>query len=53
MSEKQEEVKESRFEFSQDFTMVCFSIGYSYTKPEKWRHLIHITIMFWHGDFAW
>lgn len=45
--------REKSIEFIQDFNEFNFSIGYSYTESEAWRHLIHLSIMFWHIDFAW
>ena len=51
--ETKEYKKENHIELVQDFNEFSFSVGYSYTKSEKWSHLIHISIMFWYIDFAW
>ncbi len=45
--------KENHFEFICDYTAISFGLGYSYTKSEEYKHLVHITIIFWHLDFAW
>ncbi len=45
--------KENKFEFIADFSSFAFGAGYSYTKIEGYRNLIHLTFMFWHLDFAW
>lgn len=41
------------FEFVQDFSEIAFGFGYSYTKGERKKNLIHLTVLFWHINFAW